>query len=118
MQFSCHSMESANNIGYNLIHITVARGSLASMSSMATVLRTSIHLNLSANALFEHALQRKEGTLAVNGALSVNTGKRTGRSPKDRFIVRDAVTDSTVQWNAINQPVSPAVFDALWEKAL
>jgi phosphoenolpyruvate carboxykinase (ATP) len=76
-----------------------------------------IYANLPANQLIEIALARGEGVLASNRALAVTTGARTGRSPKDRFIVRDTITDTQVDWNAINQPTSPAHFDALWERA-
>lgn len=76
-----------------------------------------IQTNLTTAELVDIALARKEGVLAANKALNVTTGLRTGRSPKDRFIVQDALTDKTVDWNAINQPISPAKFDALWDKA-
>lgn len=88
------------------------------MSTMATAVRIKTHINLTASALVDHALRKNEGVKAANGALCVNTGKRTGRSPKDRFIVKDTLTENTVDWNTTNQPVSPAVFDALWAKAL
>lgn len=78
---------------------------------------TDHYVNLSMNELVEAALARQEGELASNQALVVKTGARTGRSPKDRFIVKDAVTESTVDWNNINQPISPEKFDALWQKA-
>lgn len=75
-------------------------------------------INLSIKELVDAALARGEGELASNQALVVKTGPRTGRSPKDRFIVRDAVTDQQVNWNATNQPLEPTVFDALWDKAM
>lgn len=75
-------------------------------------------LNLSGDELLKAALRRGEGELAANGALVVNTGKRTGRSPKDRFIVKDTLTDSQVDWNTTNQPIAPDKFNALWEKAV
>jgi phosphoenolpyruvate carboxykinase (ATP) len=78
----------------------------------------NIHLNLSAAELINMALTRGEGILAANQALSVTTGPRTGRSPKDRFIVRDDVTDSTVDWNDINQPLSQDFFTRLWNRAM
>jgi phosphoenolpyruvate carboxykinase (ATP) len=74
-------------------------------------------MNLSAKELVEAALARGEGELAANGALVVKTGARTGRSPKDRFIVKDAITETVVDWNNINQPISTEKFNALWEKA-
>jgi phosphoenolpyruvate carboxykinase (ATP) len=89
------------------------------MANVAHSLSTpsSARVNLSVKELVEAALARKEGELAANEALVVNTGKRTGRSPKDRFIVRDATTEHEVDWNEINQPIAPEYFDALWEKA-
>lgn len=70
-----------------------------------------------AEQLIEHAIQRREGLLADNGALVVRTGQFTGRSPKDKFIVRDELTESAVQWGPVNQPISPEHFEALYRKA-
>ncbi len=75
------------------------------------------HINLSTAALVERALAKKEGVLTEKGALKVETGKRTGRSPKDRFIVKDEITENTVDWNERNQPFDSACFQALWQKA-
>lgn len=83
----------------------------------ATMINHTTYTNLSTKELIDMALARKEGVLAANQALNVATGKRTGRSPKDRFIVKDAVTEKTVDWNAINQPFSPDKFTALWQRA-
>lgn len=77
-----------------------------------------MHVNLSVDALMEHALANQEGVLAANGALCVTTGKRTGRSPQDRFIVKDALTADTVNWDERNHPMESTRFQALWEKAL
>lgn len=76
-----------------------------------------IHIDLSPHELIQYALQSAEGELATNQALVVKTGKRTGRSPKDRFIVQDKVTTNTVEWNTINQPFNPQNFAQLWAKA-
>ncbi len=70
--------------------------------------------NLGEAQLVEHGIQRREGTLASDGALVVRTGQFTGRSPKDKFVVRDEITDSTVQWGAVNQPMPEAYFDRLY----
>jgi len=62
--------------------------------------------NLQTAPLVEHALQRGEGRLTKDGALLVDTGKFTGRSVKDKFVVRDATTEDTINWGAINQPMT------------
>lgn len=88
------------------------------MAENAILKENTTYLNLSITELVDLALSRGEGTLASNQALIVKTGVRTGRSPQDRFIVRDEVTDKTVDWNTINQPFSPEKFDSLWLKAM
>ncbi len=67
--------------------------------------------------LIAHALSNKEGEIASNGAFNALTGKRTGRSPKDRFIVKDALTEKTVDWGKVNQAIDKAKFDTLWQEA-
>ena len=69
--------------------------------------QATIHANLGTAALVEEALKRGEGQLTRDGALLVDTGKFTGRSVKDKFIVRDATTESTINWGPINQPMAP-----------
>lgn len=71
---------------------------------------------LSADELVQEALHRGEGKLTSTGALMCPTGKFTGRSPKDKFIVLDDVTRQSVNWGGINQPFDPAHFDALFQK--
>ena len=67
----------------------------------------TIYANLGTAALVEEALKRGEGQLTRDGALLVDTGKFTGRSVKDKFVVRDATTEDTINWGPINQPMSP-----------
>lgn len=74
-------------------------------------------INLSINELVKAALTRGEGELASNHSLVVKTGTRTGRSPKDRFIVRDDITETQVDWNTTNQPIATDTFNALWQRA-
>ena len=76
----------------------------------------SVRWNLGAAQLLEHAIQSREGHLSSGGSLVVRTGQFTGRSPKDKFIVRDEITDSTVQWGSVNQPMSEAHFDRLYAR--
>ncbi|MGN6638393.1 MAG: phosphoenolpyruvate carboxykinase (ATP), partial [Mucilaginibacter sp.] len=71
---------------------------------------------LSPAALVEEALKRNEGVLAENGALVVDTGEFTGRSPKDRFIVLDSSTYNTVHWSDVNIKFDSDKFDALYDK--
>lgn len=83
------------------------------------VLSENNHLvNLQPAALVEKTIVNKQGKLSSAGALVVNTGKFTGRSPKDRFIVRDEKTTDTVDWGAINIPIEASSFDALYDKII
>lgn len=74
-------------------------------------------IDLSTEALIAAAVERKEGIIASNGALSVVTGKRTGRSPKDKFIVKEKNTERDIDWGPINQPISEENFHSLWKRA-
>ncbi len=73
-----------------------------------------IHRNNSEAELIEFAVRRAEGRLASTGAFVVETGVHTGRSPNDKFTVRDATTESTLWWDN-NKAMTPAQFDALFE---
>jgi phosphoenolpyruvate carboxykinase (ATP) len=75
-----------------------------------------VHLNLPPAALVESALCRGEGILTDTGALMCDTGQFTGRSPKDRFIVRDELTTESVWWGDINIAFDPQQFDQLQQK--
>lgn len=79
---------------------------------------TVTYTDLSAAILAEMSVIRGEAEFASNGALVVHTGDRTGRSPGDRFIVRDSITSDSVEWGSNNQPISPEIFDKLWERVL
>jgi phosphoenolpyruvate carboxykinase (ATP) len=78
----------------------------------------TVHWNLITAPLIEHAVQRGEGKLAKDGPLVVATGKHTGRSAQDKFIVRDAETESTVWWGKTNKGMTPEHFAALKEDFL
>ena len=73
--------------------------------------------NIPIDNLIEIALNNKEGITASNGALIVTTGKRTGRSPKDRFIVEDSITREVVDWSENNQPIESEKFERLWNES-
>jgi phosphoenolpyruvate carboxykinase (ATP) len=74
---------------------------------------STLHWNLGTGPLVEEAIRRGEGLLAKDGPLVVKTGKHTGRSAKDKFIVRDAGTEDTVHWGDVNRPITEAAFAAL-----
>ncbi|HEX6561669.1 MAG TPA: phosphoenolpyruvate carboxykinase (ATP) [Nitrososphaera sp.] len=74
------------------------------------------HMNLPVPALVEMILQSKEGVLSSTGALSVRTGKFTGRSPDDKFIVDDDVTHGSVDWGKVNRPISEEKFDRIYRR--
>jgi phosphoenolpyruvate carboxykinase (ATP) len=68
--------------------------------------------------LIKHALDRGQATLTSTGAIAIDTGEFTGRSPKDKFTVKDDLTENTVWWNTFNIPFDPAKFDQLYQKML
>lgn len=74
------------------------------------------HYNLSVAEVVEQALARGEGMLSADGALVVETGQYTGRSPGDRFIVEEPETRDEVEWNQRNVPISPETFQHLLDK--
>lgn len=73
----------------------------------------SVHWNLSPAQLYEEALHRGEGELAHMGGFSANTVPHTGRSPNDKYTVRDATTEEDVDWGKVNVPISQAHFEVL-----
>ena len=77
---------------------------------------SKIHLNLSVPSLIEVAIQRKEGKLSSSGALSVKTGKFTGRSPDDKYIVDDRITHNAVDWGRVNRPIPQEKFEKLFSR--
>ena len=74
------------------------------------------YFDLSPAALAEIAVLRGEGRFSSSGAVVVETGRRTGRSPKDRFLVEEPGTSEHIDWGPVNQPIEPAVFDTLWDR--
>ena len=83
---------------------------------MNTQPNTSEALSLSNEELIQEAVNNDEGVIASNGAFSTSTGERTGRSPNDRFIVKEAGTKNLIDWGEINKPFEEEKFDALWNK--
>ena len=79
---------------------------------------SSIHHNLSVPVLYEHAVRRREGKLLQGGTFAVFSGERTGRSPKDKFVVKTPEISEHVWWGNHNQPLPVDTFDRLRAKAM
>lgn len=93
------------------------------ISSLGVTNPTTIHHNLSYEQLFEHEKRNKEGVVIqakYGETFAVDTGKFTGRSPSDKWIVQNIGSESNdhLWWGAVNQPTTPEVFDELYEKAV
>lgn len=76
----------------------------------------AVHRNLSVPQLYEHAIRRGEAMLAATGPLAVTTGEHTGRSPKDKFVVREPGFEDEVWWGEVNQPLPEERFDPLLQQ--
>jgi phosphoenolpyruvate carboxykinase (ATP) len=79
---------------------------------------TGIHFQLSSPELVEQTVLRGQGVLNDTGALCIQTGEFTGRSPNDKFIVKDAITENTIDWNKFNIPIDEKYFFQLKKKLL
>ncbi|MEM8528025.1 MAG: phosphoenolpyruvate carboxykinase (ATP) [Bacteroidota bacterium] len=79
---------------------------------------TTTYWNLAPSELIQKSIQLEEGQLNETGALVIKTGKFTGRSPKDRFIVKDSFTAEQVDWGDINQAIAPEHFDTLYKEVV
>jgi phosphoenolpyruvate carboxykinase (ATP) len=74
--------------------------------------------NLSAAVLYEEVVLRNEGVIAAEGPLACRTGLHTGRSPNDKFVVREPASAGEIAWGKVNRPIEPAQFDALHKDML
>ncbi len=92
------------------------KSKVAGLETSGITMVHEAYWNLTPAELTEIALRNHEGQLTDTGALMCDTGKFTGRAPKDRFIVKDAYTSDKVWWGNINQPISEDHFDRLHTK--
>lgn len=76
----------------------------------------AVHWNLGAAELVEHVIHNREGELSAQGAVIVNTGQHTGRSPNDKFVCRDEAVESEIWWGKVNQPISVDKFNQIFGK--
>ena len=77
-----------------------------------------VYWNLSTPALYEEAVRRREALISVEGPLVCRTGQHTGRSPNDKFIVREPSSEDKVWWSKVNRPIEAAQFDAVHQRML
>ena len=87
-----------------------------SLDYLGIIHPTKVYYNLPASKLTEKALERGEGVLSNTGALVVNTGKYTGRSPDDRYIVDEKNIHDEIAWGKINVPISEEKFESIYAK--
>src|SRR5436190_18486082 len=80
------------------------------------ITRARVKYQLSHEELTEQTLNRREGVLNDTGALCIRTGEFTGRCPKDKFIVKDAITQESIYWNSFNLPIEEKYFFQLKDK--
>jgi phosphoenolpyruvate carboxykinase (ATP) len=92
------------------------KGTNASLSTIGLAKVATAFWNLSPAELVEETLASGDGVLCNNGALAIDTGEFTGRSPKDKFLVCDDITKDTIWWGDINIKFEPAKFDALYNR--
>ncbi|PLT32211.1 phosphoenolpyruvate carboxykinase (ATP) [Bacillus sp. V5-8f] len=79
---------------------------------------SNVNVQLSVPQLVEKVLSRKEGVLTSTGAVKAETGKYTGRSPKDKYIVEESSIKDKIDWGAVNEPISEEVFANLYDKVI
>lgn len=99
------------------MYYTGFKGNNADLSPLG-LHNATVHWNLSPADLVERTIKLQQGTLTSEGALAVDTGEFTGRSPKDRFIVKDDITANTVDWGDVNIPFYSDKFDTLYNKVV
>jgi len=100
--------------------MNIEKGSRASKQSISDfgILNATVHWNLSSKTLAKISVQKEMGIYSNAGALAIDTGEFTGRSPKDRFIVKDLITENSVWWGDINIPFEAEKFDKLYDKVI
>ncbi len=98
------------------MQMSSVRNPVADLRELGIENASNVYYQLEPAQLVKQTLERNQGVLSDTGALAVNTGEFTGRSPKDKFIVKDQVTANTVNWNDFNIPFTTENFDRLYDK--
>lgn len=102
----------------NMSLTTIMEPPIKSLENLGIVNSVNVHYQTTPQELIDATLLRKEGVLNDTGALLINTGEFTGRSPKDKFIVKDEITKDTINWNNFNIPIEGKYFDILYKKMM
>lgn len=89
---------------------------VAQLQSLGINPTKQYYWNLPVSTLVAHTLQKKQGVLTSTGALACDTGEFTGRSPKDKYIVKDSITEDSIWWGDVNHPFLSEDFDALYDR--
>lgn len=98
--------------------LTIPEAPISALSKIGINTSKEIHYQNTPEELTNQSINRKEGELNDTGALIIKTGEFTGRSPKDKFIVKDSITENTVNWNDFNIPIDSSYFDLVYEKMM
>src|SRR5260370_4994552 len=91
----------------------VTRPSGASLETAGLAPQREVHWNLTPAELYEHAVRRREGVIAAAGPFCVITTPHTGRSPCDKFVVREPSSEGHIWWGKVNQPLAPEHYERL-----
>eukprot|EP00640_Fibrocapsa_japonica_P006833 CAMPEP_0113941484 /NCGR_PEP_ID=MMETSP1339-20121228/7377_1 /TAXON_ID=94617 /ORGANISM="Fibrocapsa japonica" /LENGTH=158 /DNA_ID=CAMNT_0000945635 /DNA_START=49 /DNA_END=522 /DNA_ORIENTATION=- /assembly_acc=CAM_ASM_000762 len=102
----------------NLMMSTVTDVSGMGLSHWGLTTDIPICRNLDYDELRQHELDNGEGMISSTGALAVDTGKYTGRSPNDRYVVKQAPSEDDLWWSKVNVPIEPTKFDKLYENSM
>ncbi|HPH85355.1 MAG TPA: phosphoenolpyruvate carboxykinase (ATP) [Ferruginibacter sp.] len=95
---------------------TMIEAPIKALTEMGLQISHPVHYQQTPEELTAQTIERGAGVLNDTGALLINTGEFTGRSPKDKFTVKDELTENTVHWNDFNIPLEPKYFDQMYEK--
>src|SRR5215210_6402623 len=98
--------------------ITTRREGGVDLSEHGLEPRARVRWNPSTSMLYTHALERREGRLAEGGPLAVDTGRHTGRSPKDKFVVRETASERRIWWGDVNAELPEDRYEGLREKVV
>ena len=88
----------------------------SNLTNLGINIKGAVLHNLSKEKLVEECIVNKEAKMSLNGAINVDTGKYTGRSPKDKYFVEENYSKENLWWGEVNQKVDIKVFDELYEK--